>query len=509
MPLRAPVLQRAAATALLWVFGVACVAAQAGSGVLEGRVLDERRARVAGATIAVRDLETGFRQSAVSDASGLFRLGPLPAGAYDVTAEASGFRTRLASGVVLASADVRSVEFVLSAADAGAIAAPAAEPAGAREPKTGARLQVYGFAALNLIEDLDQMNPDWYDMERTTKLPAFSHEFGENGNFWASVRQSRFGVRSWLPTGLGEVRTEFEFDLVGVGADAGETTFHLRQAWGELGSFLAGQTYSVFMDFGVFPRSLEYWGPAGMVFYRNIQLRWTPIEGEKRLLFALEQPGARGDSGEFADRIELQNVKGHFPYPDFTAQYHYGESWGHVQLAGIVRYIGWTDTLVDAYNLSGHTIGWGLNLSSVVKLGQTGNLRLEASYGKGIETYMRDAPVDVGAQENPGDPAQPVVGKPLPVFGMVAFYDFLWSDCLSSAIGYSRVDVQNTDGQLPAAYKSGQYALANVIFSPVKNVTTGLELQWGRRQNFSDGFGVNDFRIQFQAKYNFSFDLGQ
>jgi hypothetical protein len=46
------------------------------------------------------------------------------------------------------------------------------------------------------------------------------------------------------------------------------------------------------------------------------------------------------------------------------------------------------------------------------------------------------------------------------------------------------------------------------FFYPVKNVTTGLELQWGRRQNFSDGFGVNDFRVQFQAKYNFSFDLG-
>ena len=36
---------------------------------------------------------------------------------------------------------------------------------------------------------------------------------------------------------------------------------------------------------------------------------------------------------------------------------------------------------------------------------------------------------------------------------------------------------------------------------------TGLELQWGRRENFSDGFGVNDFRIQFSARYNFSFDL--
>jgi hypothetical protein len=395
---------------------------------------------------------------------------------------------------------------ILWAACVPAQSAP--EPSTNPEAKPGPRLQLYGFAALNLIYDVDQVNPDWYDMLRPSKLPAFPNEFGQNGNFWASVRQTRFGVRSWLPTDLGEVKTEFEFDLVGVGADAGETTFHLRQAWGSLGHFLAGQTYSVFMDQDVFPRQLEYWGPNGMVFYRNIQLRWTPIQGDKRLLFALERPGANGDSGEFKDRIELQNIQGRFPYPDFTAQYHYGESWGHVQLAGIVRYIGWTDTLQDQYDLAGHTIGWGFNLSSVVKLSKTGNLRLEASYGKAIETYMRDAPVDVAAESNPGHPAQPVVGKPLPVFGMAAFYDFNWSEEFSSAIGYSRIDIENSGGQLPAAFKSGQYALANLFYYPAKSVTTGLEFQWGRRQNFSDGFGVNDFRVQFQAKYNFSFDLG-
>ena len=120
---------------------------------------------------------------------------------------------------------------------------------------------------------------------------------------------------------------------------------------------------------------------------------------------------------------------------------------------------------------------------------------------------MRDAPADVGAQHNPGDPARPVVGRPLPVFGMVAFYDFNWSDRFSSAVGYSRLDITNSDGQLPSAFKNGQYALANLLFYPVKNAMTGLELQWGRRENFSDGFGVNDFRVQFSAKYNFSLDL--
>ena len=82
------------------------------------------------------------------------------------------------------------------------------------------------------------------------------------------------------------------------------------------------------MDGDVFPNTVEYWGPNGMVFYRNVQLRWTPIQGDSSLVFALERPGASGDSGKYSDRIELQNIKGHFPYPDFTAHYRYGRGVG-------------------------------------------------------------------------------------------------------------------------------------------------------------------------------------
>ncbi len=459
-------------------------------------------------------MATGFRQSAISEASGAYRIEALPAGSYDVTAEASGFGTGLAAGAVVHASEFTNVAFALKPVARAGVAVAIQEPqgqAGAPPPdpmKKGPRMQIYGFAMTDLIYDIKQVNPDWFDVLRPTKLPSFKNEFGENGNFWASVRQTRFGVRGWLPTSLGEVKTEFEFDLFGVNPNAGQTTIRLRQAWGELGQVLIGQTNSVFMDGDVFPNTVEYWGPNGMVFYRNVQLRWTPIQGDSSLAFALERPGASGDSGKYSDRIELQNIKGHFPYPDFTAHYRYGEKWGHVQLAGIVRYIGWTDTLQDQFNLSDHAIGWGLNLSSVIKVGKSGNLRLEATYGQGVENYMNDAPVDIGIQDNLGNPLQPIQGKALPIFGMVAYYDFNWSDCFSTAIGYSRLDIDNSNGQTPNAFKSGQYASTNVLWYPVKNVMTGLEFQWGRRQNFTDGFSVNDYRIQFSAQYKFSFDLG-
>jgi hypothetical protein len=36
----------------------------------------------------------------------------------------------------------------------------------------------------------------------------------------------------------------------------------------------------------------------------------------------------------------------------------------------------------------------------------------------------------------------------------------------------------------------------------------GFEYQWGRRENNSDDFHSDDHRIQFSARYNFSFGLG-
>ena len=77
------------------------------------------------------------------------------------------------------------------------------------------KIDLYGFVMVDMGYDVDQVNPDWYDVLRPTKLPAFTDEFGHNGNFWASVRQSRLGVKTWTPTKVGELYTIFEFELFG------------------------------------------------------------------------------------------------------------------------------------------------------------------------------------------------------------------------------------------------------------------------------------------------------
>jgi len=237
----------------------------------------------------------------------------------------------------------------------------------AQPPPPGPSLEIYGFAMLDIGHDFKQIDPDWSDTLRVTKLPSFENQFGRDNSTFAGVRQSRLGVRSSTPTTLGELKTTFKFELFGTGVDAGQTTFRLRHAYGELGKFGAGQTWSPFMDPDVFPNSLEYWGPTGMVFFRNVQVRWMPFHGNRSLTLALERPGASGDQGVYANRIELQNIRPRFPLPDFSGAYKLTQDWGYVRVGGILRMIKWDDVLDDRFELSGDATGWGLNFSSNLK----------------------------------------------------------------------------------------------------------------------------------------------
>lgn len=389
------------------------------------------------------------------------------------------------------------------------LAGQAGTAGGANAQEEGPRLELYGYVMLDMGYQFGQNDPLYFDVMRPTKLPAFENQFGGDGETYFSVRQTRFGVRGFLPTAVGEVRTLLEFDLFGSGTDAGETTFHIRHAYGELGAFGAGKTLSPFQDIDGFPRSIEFWGPNGLVAFRNLQARWMPIRGDTRVTVALLQPGGSADEGVVEGRVELEDVRARFPLPDFSAEYRQATGFGYVELAGIVRYMEWDDLNTDAFDLSGDDTGWGVNLSSNIRVGSRGTIRLQGVYGEGIENYMNDAPVDVGAQSNPGNALTPVVGEALPVFGFSGFYDHTWSSAWTSAIGYSIVDIENSDLQLPSAFRRGHYALVNLLHSPVPQVLAGAELIFGRRENFRDGWTVDDYRLQFSFKYRFSAGVGR
>lgn len=366
--------------------------------------------------------------------------------------------------------------------------------------------EVYGYIQTDAGYNFNAIDPDWFDVMRPTKLPKYTNQFGTSGNYFISLRQTRFGVRSSTQTKWGELKTQFDFDFFGFGKDVGQTTIHLVNGFGQLGKFIAGQTPSTFMDTEVFPTTLDYWGPSSRIFFLNIQLRYTPVYTKKeRFAIALERPGATADGTDYSNSIDIRHVKPRLPLPNLATHYRRNWKWGYTQIAAIAKYLEWKDMSdTSVYDLSGSDVGWGVNVSTVINAGKHVKFKFQGEYGEGCENYTADPSPDVALQTNPGNTLTPVKGKALPVWGFFSFVEVEWTQNLRSSIGYSLLNIRNSDLQSPDAFRKGQYALINLRCYPVEHVMIGIEYQYGKRDNFSDGFFSNANKIQCSFKFNFS-----
>src|SRR5689334_13709765 len=89
--------------------------AQRITATIRGTVTDATGGVVPGATVTVRNENTGFTRSTVTNGAGSYSLGELPTGTYTVDVSLSGFKTALRKGIVLDVADVRGEDVQLEA----------------------------------------------------------------------------------------------------------------------------------------------------------------------------------------------------------------------------------------------------------------------------------------------------------------------------------------------------------------------------------------------------------
>ncbi len=406
-------------------------------------------------------------------------------------------------------------------ADAQQAAEDAAEEARERDEDKGLdipgehNLELYGFAQVDLIQDFDRVNPNWDATLRPSRIPTVEGQYGSDGQFIASVRQSRLGAKASGEIAGKPYEAKFEFDMFGVGGDEGQTTIRLRHAYAKWGPILAGQTNTLFMDADIFPNVIDYWGPAGMVFIRNPQIALTLVDGGGwTAKIGLEQPSNDIDPGgiRLVSPEVAANIRGTEEIPDLTGQVRYGGDWGHVQLAGVARKVGY-DTVGTVDNEpKGSEFGWGLNGTGVFTV-KPATFRLGVVYGEGIASYMNDGGMDLAPSANLGPvppifPPPPVSGtlleaETVPLLGVSAYVDLQWTDELSSALGYSFTKVDNTNFQDATAFHKGEYASANLLWSPESRLMTGIELLWGQRTD-NDGAKGSDLRVQTSFKVSFS-----
>jgi len=376
--------------------------------------------------------------------------------------------------------------------------------------ESGLSVSVYGFAQADAIYDFKRVDPDWEDTLRVTTIPTQSGAYGNDGDTVFSVRQSRLGIKGNYGD---DITFKLEGELFGVGSDQGQTTLRVRHAYATYKNFLMGQTWSNFMDIDIFPNTIDYWGPTGMVFYRNQQARYTFPMGDDEFSISLEDPSTALTVGRFRNtsNCDLPNpapdcasvdstaeevFQSYNDVPDLSARYRQNGDFGHFQLAGIVRKLGYER--LDNGNKD-YKVGWGLNTSTGLKTWGADMLKLQVAYGEGIGNYMNDGGIDIAPDSADIFAAN---AETVPTLGVSAYYDHYWNDEWATSLGWSMTDLDTSNGQAPTEFERGQIASINLLHYPADHVMLGSEFGWGQREDI-DGNTGTDYRIQFSLKVDF------
>jgi hypothetical protein len=137
---------------------------------------------VAGARIALRNLDTGEVHTATANAEGVFRLLLLPPGRYELRVEADGYSPLVQPEVRLAANELVTLEIALvpSAAAVGRSRLP-------REPELGPPLPDESQPSVTSYRELRRRldsNPDYVESAAAEPLPPASDVFREMSDRW-------------------------------------------------------------------------------------------------------------------------------------------------------------------------------------------------------------------------------------------------------------------------------------------------------------------------------------
>ncbi len=93
---------RATVLTLMWLAGAASASGQVTTATILGTVTDTTGGILPGATIVIKNTETGLTRTALADSSGRYREAQLPTGTYSVTASLEGFGSQVRENLRLA-----------------------------------------------------------------------------------------------------------------------------------------------------------------------------------------------------------------------------------------------------------------------------------------------------------------------------------------------------------------------------------------------------------------------
>jgi hypothetical protein len=345
------------------------------------------------------------------------------------------------------------------------------------------------------------------DIFVTNSIPV-PQTAGQNVN--ATARPSRIATETWTPTPFLEwtlhtfVEADF-FNGPGQAAGGGGNPFRLRHAFVDFGYFRVGQQNTVFMDGNTWPSLVDFQGPAGWVNQRRPGARvLLPVCDKVLWAFGVEQPFSDITTNGLG--VGVQDV------PDFATNIRYESGYGHVQVSGLGRAIGYQPaagalTRRSAFGMSAGTTfhPWALWIGSnpLLKDNPTGLERCrligQYTFGWGIGRYALDT-VGLGL-DGQVDPAIGSFDVPYAATWVMSYEHWFTEKWMAQGT-YSGTNVASNGAQPGSTYAGAEYVAVSLWYIPFRNMSLGIEQLWGERENL-DGQRGRAQRLNGLVQYNF------
>ncbi|WMS88194.1 DcaP family trimeric outer membrane transporter [Pleionea litopenaei] len=371
---------------------------------------------------------------------------------------------------------------------------------------------VGALASANLLADtefsysgyikMDTMISDYSDGESNplnrdfyvpSLIPVSDGSASSSGKEWdMHARQSRiiFGTKTNLDNGstIG-TRVEMDFQVTSGGDERISNSYspRIRQAYFTYDNLLFGQAWTTFMNLSALPESLDFIGNTdGTVFARQTQIRYT----NGGFQFAVENPETTISNYQVGGRVVTDDNA----MPDLVFRYNWKGDWGGLSAAIITRQLECNDATTGCDSTESSI---GLSFGGKVNVGDKNDVRFVVNSGSGIGRYIGLNIVNDGVFNASGEI------EAIDITAYSVAYRHQWNDQWRSNIIYAGFEADNdvTLTGLGATESTNSFRI-NLLHSPTKNLTFGIELAHAERETEA-GFGGDMDRLQFSAKYAF------
>ena len=383
-----------------------------------------------------------------------------------------------------------------------------------RLPGSETSLRIYGFAELNAVKEFKGDNSG-NDYSTAIQYAPINDSTSRTGVGYLTARTSRFGIEASTPTAYGPLGIKVEGDFnneprtgnSAVSGSAGNIYtqgwsnsygFRLRQAYGQFGGLLVGQTWSTFMDVDNSPETVDFNGPIGSTFIRQPQIRYGyNTKDAGTFTVALEN-----SVSYLLDNTGSAVTQGFSKMPDLVARWDKSFDWGSMSVRGVSQEF----RVNDGGGMEVSKRGYGLGTTAFVKMRDAKDfLSLALTYGEGIGRYFN------GIEGAAFDGNSILLER---VLGLVVGYQYKASDTLRAnfVLGAQR----NYDNDYTAFARAngldvGQYGInrriyqahVGFIYNPIKNVDLGAEYIFGQRETLAGEKGDMS-RLNLSGKYYFN-----